>query len=556
MYILGLTGALGHDAAACIMHDGKLIAMIEEERLTRISHSLGALPIKAIEFCLNKANVCLDEIDYIAISWDKSLIEEKKLIPQEKYFNTRYDNLNNLFPRSIFNYRKLPKVEIIDHHLAHAASTYYLSPFEEASVLVIDGAGEDCSTSLYCGENGELTKLFSIHHNESLGMFYNAVTEHLGFDWTDAGKTMGLASFGEPTYEFNKIQLDSQYGYKINMDHSLIFDKVMPLWRKEFFKMGIPMNEGKRVFQDKNFKYSTELEFNQTLKNFAASAQKTLEDCYLNLVKVLVKQTGIRKLCLAGGVALNCVANGKIASSGLVDDIFIQPASGDAGAAIGAAAQLSSRLGIKVAPLESAYLGPSFTNDEIIKLLNHLGISYSTYDDVTEPVSIHLMEGKVVGWFQGQAEFGPRALGNRSILANPSIEGIQDIVNNKIKLRESFRPFGPSILESHAQDWFEDISPSPYMLKAFTVKKSKSDKIPGVVHVDGTSRPQTVTKEINGKYHALLQSFYKKSGIPLVLNTSFNLKGEPMVASPYDAIRTFYTSSLDVLVLNDLIIRK
>lgn len=556
MYVLGISGALGHDPAACLMRDGEVIAMIEEERISRSSHALGALPTRSAEFCLNKANITLDQVDYIALSWDKGLIEEKKQIPAEKYYNTRYDNIYNLFPKEVFSYKKFPKVEVVDHHLSHAASTFYFSPFKESSVLVIDGAGENCSTTLFHGKENRLIKLESIHHHESLGIFYDAVTEYLGFGWTEAGKTMGLASFGKPEYEFEKIKYDGTAGYTIEMDHSIIFDKVLPRWKRDFLRMGIKPNNGQRIYQPKSFKNTYLYKFSEDQVNFAASAQRVIEDAYESLVRNLVGRTKSRNLCLAGGVALNCVANGKISYSNLVDDVFIQPASNDPGTALGAAAEVMSRSGFSIKPINNAYFGPSFTNDEIESFLKHVNVNYRYSSHVYEESSKLIEQGKIVGWFQGEAEIGPRALGNRSILADPSMKNVQDHVNNRIKLREPFRPFGPSVLEEEASGWFDNITSSPFMLKAYRAMPNKANLIKGVVHFDNTSRPQTVNREQNLKYYKLIESFYAQTKIPMVLNTSFNLKGEPMVSTPYDALRTFYSSGLDALVLNDFIITK
>ncbi|TQK41814.1 carbamoyltransferase [Brevibacillus sp. AG162] len=552
MYILGITGPLGHDAAACLMHEGRIVAMVEEERLTRKPHSPGGqMPYLAMEYCLSHAGITLDEVDVIALSWDQSLIPDTK-IKLPDYFN----DVNNLFPKQKIHYRKLPRVEVVDHHLAHAASTFYFSPFETAGVLVVDGAGEDTCTTLYQGQNGRLKKLDSIHHNESLGEFYATVTEFVGFDWNDPGKTMGLASYGEAVYEFPRLMIDAKRGYHINIEHSLHMTQVENIWKREFLRLKIKPNASMRLYNPVTFRHSDHLEFAEEHKNLAASAQRALEQAYFSLARVLVERTGSRNLCLAGGVALNCVANGKLARSGIVDDLFIQPAANDAGAAIGAAAEIAVQYGYQIEKLVGPYAGPSFTNDEIIRSVEHLGLSYKWADDVAELAAESLAQGYSVGWFQGRAEYGPRALGNRSMLANPSVPGIQNHMNHNVKFRESFRPFGPSVIEEEAGDWFEHMSPSRYMLKSVNVKVDKRDKIPGVVHVDGSSRPQTVTAETNWRYYDLLQKFKAKTGLPMVLNTSFNLRGEPMVCTPYDAVRTFMTGALDVLIMEDIVLKK
>ncbi|SDD50838.1 carbamoyltransferase [Paenibacillus sp. CF095] len=552
MYILGITGPLGHDAAACLMKEGSIVAMVEEERLSRIPHSPGGqMPFLAIEYCLQQEGIGLDEVDYIVLSWDKSLIPSTKV-----QFPDYFDNPSNLFPKNKIPYTKLPKIEVVDHHLAHAASTYYFSPFTEAGVLVVDGAGEDCSTTLYHGKDGHLKKLESIHHNESLGGFYSTVSEYLGFSWDDAGKTMGLASFGEAVYDFSRISIDPEKGYRMKIDPSLHITQVENIWKRDFLRLGLKPNIGVREYNSVTHRTTEHLNFDITHWNLAASAQQKLEECYLNLAKVLVERTGSRNICLAGGVALNCVANGKLKRSGYIDDLFIQPAANDAGAAIGAAAEVSARLGFTINRLSHNYFGPSFNNDQIRQTLDHLGLKYQLVNDSTELASEYLARGLSVGWFQGRSEFGPRALGNRSMLANPSVPNIQDHMNLNVKFRESFRPFGPSVLEENAYDWFEQMNPSRFMLQSMNVKKEKRPNIEGIVHVDGSSRPQTVTKEVNPLYHQLIKEFKNKTGIPMVLNTSFNLRGEPMVSSPYDAVRTFLTSGLDKLFMEDIVLSK
>lgn len=547
MYVLGIAGLLGHDAAACLMKDGEIVAMIEEERLSRVPHSIGNFtPYLAIERCLKMGNVHFNDLDYIALSWDKSLAPDRITVPEPSV----------IFPRSEYHYKTLPKIETISHHMAHAASSYYFSGFNEAAVLVVDGAGEDCSTTMYYGEGNQIKKVKSLHFIESLGELYSLATAYLGFSIHDAGKMMGLAPYGNPVYSFPKVRLDDEFGYRIDVPHNIRMESLRSIYTKEFIKLGMDSANIKREYNPLFFRSSGIPEFSQKHLDFAASIQNTLEECYINLVKILTKETGCRNLCLAGGVALNCTANGRLQRTGLVDEMFVQPAANDAGTAIGAAAQVMVQLGYKIKPMENVYKGSKFDNDQVIKALENLGITYDKSTDVQDRVSDYLTEGYTIGWFQGASEYGPRALGNRSILADPSKPGIRDYVNNIVKLREPFRPFGPSVLESEAGNWFEGATKSRYMLRAVQVKDEKRKKIEGAVHVDGSSRPQTVTKESNPRYYGLIEQFYKKSGVPMVLNTSFNLRGEPMVHTPYDAIRTFYTSALDVLVMEDIIVKK
>jgi len=547
MYVLGISGATGHDPSACLMCDGQLLTMCEEERFLTVPHACDELPIQSIQYCLAANHITLDDVDVIAYSWDKSLVSEGRKT------SSKYEEIESLFSKDHFDYNgPLPKIEIINHHLAHAASSFYFSGYERAAVLVVDGWGEKESTSWYLGEQQTLTLLGSIPDHESLGVFYSAMTKALGFDFLNDGKTMGLAPYGEIKYKFPRIITDANIGYRILGSEKHKYWDQQGFWYKVLAEQRVNGNIfiGKKLSDDrKDSIYSWNF-------HLAASVQHVLEECYVNLAKMVANQTNANTLCLAGGVALNCVANGKLEQSNIFEDLFIQPAAGDAGTAIGAAAQVLVKHGYKIKPLEHVYYGTSYSNDDVRRFIQAHQLNYETSDRIDEKIAAYLEQGKIVAIFRDRAEFGPRALGNRSILANPSIVDMKDKVNKNIKFRESFRPFGASILKEYASDWFENIVDSPYMVKTYRAKSDMKDKIPGVVHVDGTSRLQTVTAQSNAFFHSVLYAFNKKTNIPILLNTSFNLKGKAMVNSLEDALDTFMKSKLDILVLQDYIITK
>jgi carbamoyltransferase len=555
MWVLGVAGAFCHDPAACLMLDGEVVAMVEEERLSRQSHALGDMPTRAIEWCLRLGGISLGDVDVLALSWDEDRLDPAKLTPPGKFFNNRYRNVRQLLPTSVFGSAPVPAIHPVDHHLAHAASAFLFSPFSEAGVLVIDGAGENCSTTWYDGTGNAITQLGQEHQNASLGIMYDAVSEYLGFAWTEAGKTMGLSPFGEPHYEFERVRVSSR-GYEVAIDRELPFDAVGDIWKADFARWGIEPVYSPRRINPYTFSVMVEADFAREHEDLAASAQRTLEDCYVSLAELVVRLTGRRQLCVAGGVALNCVANGRLERSGVVDDLFVIPVAGDAGAALGAAAWVCARAGNPVRPLQHPYLGPSFSSDEIERYLRHIGASYCSPKDLVATIADDLAGGATVGWFRGRGEVGPRALGHRSILAHPGLPGIRDKLNRRVKLRENFRPYGPSILEGAASDWLVDARDAPFMLTTFPVRQERQALVDAITHVDGSTRPQTVHSELTPAYDALIKAFSARTDVPMLLNTSFNLRGEPMVGTPFDAVRTFAASSLDVLVLEDFVLRK
>lgn len=556
-YILGINGwfTRSHDASACIVKDGKILAMAEEERFTRKKHAYDSLPHNSILWCLKKTGLKLDEIKTVAVGWDY-----KKLYSNAGIKDSSLNNLTEIFfPKRYFQYTKLPNIELVPHHIAHATSSYYLSGMKESSILIVDGQGEEASATFAVGKGNKIEILWSLPIEYSLGYFYEAVSDFIGLGLDAAGKTMGLAPYGKKLFKFDNFVFDNN-GYLLNMPlslkkHSLDQqERVVASWKKILSNRFGEQKLTSYMFNELLGGISKKIKIPQTSKNIAASAQSTLENILLQCVKTLVNKTNINNLCMAGGVALNCSANTKILNSGIINDLFIPPFTNDAGVSIGAALYVGGVISNN--RLEDAYLGPLFRNSEIKSLLDNLKVSYEFLDeDIDEKVADIITEGKIVSRFQGQAEIGPRALGNRSILANPSILNINKMVNNA-KNREQWRPLAPSILSEKNEVYLEKSTDSPFMLHAFKVKRKYRKEIAGVVHVDGSTRPQSVNMKTNKRYYNLISKFYKNTGIPLVLNTSFNGAKEPIVCTPHDAISSFYSNSTDYLALEGFLLKK
>lgn len=561
MYILGIHGweERTHDASACLIKDGKIIAMAEEERFTRKKHAYDSLPINAAAFCLGKAKITLNQVKYVACGWDLPLHYKTRKLD---FPHTNKKLIETFFPKKYFTYSRYPKIIFVPHHLAHAASSYFASGFKEAAILIIDGQGETQSTSLFSAKKNriELIKQFPII--ESLGYMFEAACEMVGLGTEDAGKLMGLAPYGKAGFSFDFVKLKSD-GYSLGLKGRLnlkksadeqaeLINKWHKLWKNKF-KL-IPK---KRVYDFKQGTFEKKkIKFDQRDKDFAASVQTYLEKVIIHLTKIVKKRTKSANLVLGGGVALNCSTNGKILTSKLFDNIYIFPAAADNGVSLGAALYLYTKINNHYKPqkINIASWGTSYSNREIKKILDNLKINYHYSQNIAKEVAQLISQSKIIGWFQGRMEIGPRALGNRSILADPRNRNIHTFVN-QIKGRENWRPLAPSILLGFENEYFENGNYSPFMLFAFKVKKEKINKIPAVVHIDNTARPQSVDKN-NEKYYDLINHFYKITKIPLIMNTSFNLKNEPIVCRPQDAIKTFYSSSLDYLVLGDYIIKK
>ncbi len=571
MYTLGINAAF-HDSSACLIRDGHLLAAAEEERFTQIKHgkrpipfSTYELPFHAIDYCLKKAGIHINDLDHVTYSFDPYLLlgEEKgksKIeIPLEPGMESGPSKWTSpwdpLFLSSIVNapgqladgypHHLQPrfrgadpqkwKWHFVDHHIAHAASAYYPSPFNRAAVLTLDGRGEVATTTYSLGRGNEMKRIAQVDMPHSLGLLYERVTSYLGFlHSSDEYKVMALASYGKPVFvnDFRDMIRVGENGQYTIQNERL----------EERFGPSRSRND---PFTDHHF-------------NIAHSLQAVLEETVLELVHWLYQTTGEENLCLAGGVALNCVLNARLRDRGPFKNIWVQPASGDAGTSLGAAIWTDlqeRRAGTREYQMSHAYLGPDYSDEEIEKFLQWAKLPYRKVKNLAEETADILAQDKIIGWFQGRMEFGPRALGSRSILASPINASMQARLN-EVKDREDFRPVAPVVLEEDAPHWFENASCSPFMLFVHSVKEDKADKIPAVRHVDGTARIQTVNKEQHGAYYDLLQAFKKKTGVPVLVNTSFNTLGKPIVCTPRDAVECFWSSPFDALVIGSFVIEK
>lgn len=571
MYILGINAAF-HDSAACILKDGELLAAAEEERFTQKKHgkrpvpfSTYELPYHAIDYCLQVAGIHLKDVHHVAYSFDPYLLlgeyrgKPKIEIPLEQGMETGPSKWTSpwdpLFLSSIVNAsrqlvdgyphhlqkrfigadRTKLKWHFIDHHVAHAASAYYPSPFEKAAVITLDGRGEIATTTYSVGKRSELTRLAQVDMPHSLGLLYERVTSYLGFlHSSDEYKVMALASYGKPVFadDFREmIQIGE------NGQYSVSNEKL-----EERFGRARQKSE---PFTEHHF-------------NIAHSLQLVLEETVLELVNWFQKETGEENLCLAGGVALNCVLNARLRDESLFKNIWVQPAAGDAGTALGAAIAVDVQENDrdkKVYEMTHPYYGPDYTDEEIEQFLNWSKVPYRKMERVAEETADILAQNKIIGWFQGRMEFGPRALGSRSILASP-IDPAMQAKLNEVKDREDFRPVAPVVTEEDAPEWFEEAGQSPFMLFVHKVKEDKALKIPAVRHVDGTARIQTVNENQHPRYYELLNAFKQKTGVPILVNTSFNTLGKPIVCTPRDAVECFWTSPFDALVIGSYLIEK
>lgn len=539
MIIIGISGGIGHDCSACIVKDGKLLCAAEEERFTRIKRSSRKPPVNATIFCLEQTGIDINDVDCLAIGWNP------------KKFNIKWpvDYLEEYLSSPLLKRNEPFKIVTVDHHIAHLIASYANSGFEKATGVVIDGQGEDIATTIAYIENRNVTILEQKPISQSLGYFYQGVLRYLRLGRTEAGKLMGLASYGEKKYDFPiKIGKD---GYQtavndINYDFVEESNDHVISWWIEYLKknFGESANGELDIARIKNRALSR-VPFEKLDVNLAATCQYYTEQAIIETIKHGISLTNCKNIVYGGGVALNCSANGKIAHSGIIDRINVFSACGDSGTSIGAALYVDGTYEIKEKSY-NAYLGPEYSDKEILEAVKSLKLNYSVEEDVEDVVSGYLQEGKVIGWFQGRMEMGPRALGSRSIIANPSNRDTLDFINNEIKYREAWRPLSPSILAEFADECVYDAFESENMLFAFRAKEIMLTKMSAAVHVDGTTRVQTVPKN-SGRYRTLIEKFYEKTGIPGVLNTSFNIDGEPIVCTPYDAIRSFYSSKLDYL---------
>jgi len=593
MYILGIS-AYYHDSAACLIKDGEIVSAVQEERFSRIKHD-SAFPCESIRFCIQNANIGPNQITNI-VFYEKPFIKFERLLEtylafapkgfksfaksmplwiKDKLFQKRniVAELENLFGKGI-NWQD--KLLFSEHHLSHAASAFFPSPFESAAVLTIDGVGEWTTASLAIGKGRELHIKKEIHFPHSLGLLYSAFTYYAGFKVNSGEyKVMGLAPYGKPKYaDLIKEKI-------INIAEDGTFQLDMSYFN---YATGLTMTSNKfhNLFGSPPRKPETEI--TQREMDLAASVQRVIEEVVIKLAKSIRNETKEKNLCLAGGVALNCVSNGVLLKENIFKNIWIQPAAGDAGGAVGAALcswYLKYKNKRTVNPLDSmkgSYLGPEFNDEEIeaqLKSVNGIFTKHN-YDELINQVSDHLVAGKAIGWMNGRMEFGPRALGARSIIADPRVSDMQKKLNLKVKFRESFRPFAPSVLFKYVDDWFDHKVESPYMLFVSKLKENRKKKIsseqeklfgidklnvirskvPAITHVDYSARIQTVHEATNPRYHKLLSAFYEKTGCPILVNTSFNIRGEPIVCTPKDAFRCFMGTDLDVLVIGNFVLIK
>ena len=594
MYILGIS-SFYHDSAACLLKEGAIVAAAQEERFTRKKHDPG-FPHHAVKYCLREAGIKASAISnvvfyekpfikferlletYLAFApkgfisftkaipvWVKDKLFQKSLLVKE-LSSTLGDDIN-WYDRLLFS----------EHHISHAASAFYPSPFESAAVLTLDGVGEWTTTSVVLGKGRDLSVVKEIHFPHSLGLIYSAFTYYTGFKVNSGEyKVMGLAPYGEPCYadiiKDKLIKISEDGSFQLDMSY---FD----------YATGLTMTNKKFAALFGGPPRTSETELTQREMNLAASVQKVTEEVIIQMARGIAKETGERNLCLAGGVALNCVANGILLREKIFDNIWIQPAAGDAGGALGAALAAwhlhhnnERKVSTERDAMKGAYLGPEFSDEEIEAELSACGAKFEKFseDELIEKVAIALAEEKAVGWMQGRMEFGPRALGARSIIADPRSPIMQKQLNLKVKYRESFRPFAPSVLREDVDEWFEHDADSPYMLLVADVKKDKrrvmTDKenslfgidklnvirssVPAITHVDYSARIQTVHSDTNPRYHAVISKFKEKTGCSLVVNTSFNVRGEPIICTPTDAFRCFMGTELDILAIDNYILVK
>lgn len=576
MKILGINAYHG-DSSACLVVDGHLISAVAEERFNRQKHWAG-LPIESIKYCLKSANLNLEDIDYLVINRNPRANFLRKIIwtlfnqPSKKLVKTRAENLKRILDikkdieENLGQKNNKLKIYNIEHHLAHAGSTFFVSPFEESAILTIDGFGDFVSTLLAYGKGNKIKVLKKIYFPHSLGVFYLMITQYLGFwNYGDEYKVMGLAAYGKPIYldKFRKIvQLKSDGTFNLDTSYFLHSTKgVMTTWFNE--KPTISQVFSEKFIKEFGPPRDPNSEINEYFMDIAASLQALCEEVYFHLLNYLYKLTGSKNLCLAGGVALNSSANGKIFERTPFKEIFIQPAASDDGGAIGSSFYLWHQILNKPRDLNNrfvmkhAYWGPKYSEDEIKKALDQVGLKYIRLEDVEllPKVAKDIANGKIVGWFQGRVEFGPRALGDRSIVVDPRRAEMKDILNERIKRREWFRPFAPSILAEKVSEWFEINYPEPFMVKTYRFKKEKQNLVQAVCHKDGTGRLQTVEKETNPRYWQLINEFEKITGIPIVLNTSFN-ENEPVVNKPEEAIDCFLRTKMNVLVLENFYVNR
>jgi carbamoyltransferase len=577
MNILGINAYHGN-ASAAIVCDGRLVAAVEEERFNRVKYAAG-FPVQAIRYCLREAGLELKDIDRVAVPRDPYARLGTKL-----FYAVRMPSFARERMKVLTKFTGIPealaqafdtdpakvtsKFHRVEHHQAHLASAFFVSPFERAALLSADGLGDFASTMWGTGNGGRMKIEGAIAFPHSLGLFYSAVTQYLGFlKFGDEYKVMGLGAYGEPEQldAFRNIVRAHGDGFRLGLEYFTHHRTGPEMSWAEADKTPV---QGKLFSEEMERllgpKRDPEEPLEQRHKNLASGLQARLEEIYLGMLKKLAERTGLKAVCLAGGVAFNCVANGKIFDKTGFEQVYVHPAAGDAGLAVGAAYYVWHQILGKPRAfvMDHAYWGPGYTRDEIRSAIDANGLAQNGchVEELPEEILMQrtaaiVADGKILGWFQGRAEWGPRALGNRSIVADPRRPQMKEILNQRIKHREIFRPFAPSILAESTGDWFEKSHPSPFMTLAYSVRPEKRDKIPAPTHVDGTGRLQTVTREANPRYWSLIKAFEQLTGVPVVLNTSFN-DNEPIVCRPAEALDCFQRTQMDALVLGDFLITR
>jgi carbamoyltransferase len=558
MITLGINYSQMHDSSACLVRDGELVFAVAEERISRAKHD-ARFPQNAIRACLDFTRIKPEQLDEVCFGWQlpgAAFRHDLKCYVSGNMPATYTNGLNStLHFMSMWHQDGGAKrfmqiigatkaqMRFVDHHLAHALSAYAYSGFDDAAVVVMDGRGAWEATSIWQGRDGRLDHVLTIPFPDSVGYFYSEFTEYLGFHRnSDEWKVMGLAPYGKPGLDLHAFIVPEAAPYKVHA-------------RKLVANGATPFAEMVRLFGPRRI---PESKIDERHKDVAYAVQDACEIAMMSVVKMAIEKTKSRNVCLAGGVALNSKANGKIAASGLVDKIFVQPAASDDGVALGAALTFyldnGGRLPMKA--MRHAYLGPEFSDEAIEGALQTYKLKYTRLTDAAATAAELLANGKILGWFQGRMEFGPRALGSRSILADPRDPEMNAKVNNAVKFREWWRPFAPSFKKEAAAEYLEGATDSPFMIMTAQVRPEKRSVIPAVTHVDGSARPQTVEKEINPLYWRLIDEFEERTGVPVIMNTSFNLRGEAIVHTPTDAVRTFFSSGMDALVIGSFLVEK
>jgi carbamoyltransferase len=574
MIVLGISGAVGHDPSAALFVDGELMAAAEEERFIRDKHAKGRFPYEAARFCLEYAGIRPEQVQVVAFPYAPISLSS----PARWHYAARHwyapdraltavFNGNRRFRRNMRHLKKLvsdlnigggnAKIRPVEHHLAHASSAYHLSGFEgKTAILGIDGKGEYATTFFGYGENGHIHKIKEFYDPDSLGGLYGALTEYLGFEMLDGEfKVMGMAPYGDPDrfdlsplieYDDQSFQVNTRLVNVVGLRRYKDRDGKGYYFSPRLIDWLGPKREGDEI--------------DDPYIDYAASIQKILEEASLGLIDHylgdILKETG--QLCFAGGVALNVKLNQRIISRPDVKELFVQPAASDAGTAIGAASFVANELGDDVRPMEHAYLGPRYSTEQCIEACEQHAAKpkWECIDSVPQRAAAILADGNPLAWFQGRMEFGPRALGNRSILGVPNVPGIADRINEQIKYRERWRPFCPSMLDRVAPQMLQTDHPAPYMTFTFDVAEGWKERVPEVVHEDGTARAQVVTKSVNPRYYDLIEELERRTGNGVILNTSLNRRGEPMVCSPTDALNMFFGSDLEYLIMEDVLVTK